>query len=417
MRRRLVTLVVVVVLVGGLLAPTAAAGAVGGADTPTFGQEEPDAPDDDAGDETTDSTPEETDAPATAETVRITPHDFGEEFLSAETVESDKEFNTTGPFALFTTSDPVDAARIEQSAASATVLDGDQAVLVEYDAEAAGADEQTFFALELFFEDGSDTTADVYASETDVSVEAAELSEFSGLIDQMKTDAEAEGYESDVGGVESYYEWQNDRVEVLENYLVEHAAGLFSLAIIAAMNPLAWVLGLGTIAVLAYRRESALGWMLDRIENDAGETARKERELVSRFENQIISADEEPLTELDAVGPQQAAHWKDTYSVTSVRQLAELARRGRRVRADGGELADSHSGVSEINPDEIDDSWLEAIYRTNRLSGPREALSHVRAALIRMDSKYGMGHKYRDSRAEVEALLAETTPEDYAGGS
>jgi len=42
-------------------------------------------------------------------------------------------------------------------------------------------------------------------------------------------------------------------------------------------NPLAWVLALMALALAAFKREQQHGWMLDRIENDAGETARKDK--------------------------------------------------------------------------------------------------------------------------------------------
>lgn len=262
------------------------------------------------------------DAPTAAETVRLTPVALEEEYLAVEVVDAEAEYETRGPFALFVASEALDSVRIAQSAADATVLEGERTILVEYDEEAAPEEDDVYFELELYFLDGSDTAVDLYASETDVSVEAAKLTEYAGLIDQMEQDAQAEGYESDPDGVEAYYDWQRERVELLENYLVEYAMGLVGLAFAAARNPLAWLLGLTTIAVLAYRRESSLGWILDRIENDAGEAHRKERELVTRFEQNILTADEEPLTALEAIGPQQAAYWKDTFGVTSVRQLA-----------------------------------------------------------------------------------------------
>jgi len=43
-------------------------------------------------------------------------------------------------------------------------------------------------------------------------------------------------------------------------------------------NPLAWVLALMALALAAFKREQQHGWMLDRIENDAGETARKDKQ-------------------------------------------------------------------------------------------------------------------------------------------
>jgi len=53
--------------------------------------------------------------PTAAGQVRITPEKFGEPFLAVTVRESDSVFETTGPFALFTLSREVEAARISHS--------------------------------------------------------------------------------------------------------------------------------------------------------------------------------------------------------------------------------------------------------------------------------------------------------------
>jgi len=57
--------------------------------------------------------------PGAAAGLRVTPIDFGEEWMGTETTDSDAEYATTGPFALFSLSAPAENARIAQSAAGA----------------------------------------------------------------------------------------------------------------------------------------------------------------------------------------------------------------------------------------------------------------------------------------------------------
>jgi len=92
-------------------------------------------------------------------------------------------------------------------------------------------------------------------------------------------------------------------------------------------NPLAWVLALMALALAAFKREQQHGWMLDRIENDAGETARKDKQLRSAFREHVQASNEEYIGQMD-VNDQQAQYWRDSFDVYSVRQLAELAKRG-----------------------------------------------------------------------------------------
>jgi len=60
--------------------------------------------------------------PGAAAGLRVTPIDFGEEWMGTETTDSDAEYATTGPFALFSLSAPAENARIAQSAAGAQLL-------------------------------------------------------------------------------------------------------------------------------------------------------------------------------------------------------------------------------------------------------------------------------------------------------
>ena len=366
---------------------------------------------------------EHPDSPDAADIYRLSPIDFGEDYLDVETLEADQEFETSGPFTQFSSSETVDSVRIDQSGANAEVLEGGQVIVVDYDADAAH-DNESYYELEVFFADGSATSIDLFASDTDVSVEAAELAEYKPLIDNMQEAAESEGFEATPEGLESFFEWQQERVELFENYLVEHAAALFGLAIAASVNPLFWFVLLVTITLAALHREYYHGWMLERLQNDPGEATRIEREIATEYEENIQAADAEPLTKLDAIDPQQAAYWKDTFGVTSVRQLAELARRGQiDPLTDGGQRGFSqvHNGLTDLRglePEQLgsEESWLEPILRTNRLSHPREPIAHMKHAMMRMESKWGMGHHYRETRSIAESLLEKTSPQSVMEG-
>jgi len=148
-------------------------------------------------------------------------------------------------------------------------------------------------------------------------------------------------------------------------------------------NPLAWVLALMALALAAFKREQQHGWMLDRIENDAGETARKDKQLRSAFREHVQASNEEYIGQMDEVNDQQAQYWRDSFDV-----LGAPTRRTRKARAtqhpddaatDGGETAPA---IAAIDADEIRDSWLAKAWSTNRLADPQEALTCIRAACV-----------------------------------
>jgi len=420
MNTRALTLALILVLVGSLALPVATMGVTAtetGADyssthtegpvTALEGTNDPD--NDTAANESDpiDGDANESDDPGTADRVRVSPIELGDEdWLETTTEDSDEAFNTSGPFAVFALSEPAENVRIPQSDADASLVEGDQVIVVEYDADAAGAS-SSFFALEVFYPDGSEGQIDLFATDTEVSAAAAELEAYSGLIDDMADSAETEGYETDADGLEDYYDWRVERAELVDSFLVERAAQLLVLALMAAENPLVWIILLGGIAVAAFRREQSHGWILDRIENDSGETARQQEQLEAEYRRDKQTANEEYIADLPEINDQQAIYWQDSFDIYSTLQLAELALRGPRdlepdARPDGGTL---ESAVADLDAETIYDSWLAEAFTTNRLSGPQEALSCLKAALIRMEATYSMGHRYAEARNDVEQLI------------
>jgi len=344
----------------------------------------------------------------TADRLRVSPITFGEDWIETRTTEADAEYNTSGPFAVFALSEPAQNVRIAQSGAEARLLEGDQTVRIDYQDDAAESG-STHFQLELFFQDGSSTTIDLTATQTSVSVASTEYAAYSGLIEDMKEDAEARGYGTSPDAMIEYHGFLMDRAELVESFVVERAKQLFSTFILIIQNPLAWVVGLLSIFLVAYRHESEHSQMLNIIENAASATARKQQQLEAFYQRDIETANEEPISELPEINEQQEVYWQNAFDVYSVQQLCNLARDGPhtdgdKVVADGGEQS---TAIADIDAENIHDSWLAEAFSTNRLTGPQETLSGMLAALRRSEAKYGLGHIYGETRGDVEDLLKE----------
>lgn len=342
-----------------------------------------------------------------AETARVSPVRFSEEWLSVEVVESDSRFNTSGPFVMFTITEPVDAVRISQQGAEAELLHGGQTVRVAY-AEDAAPDPQnpSLYTLELYYADGSSEEIELYARETSVSVEAAHLQTYRQLIYDMRGDAKEAGYEKSPEGVSEYYENTKDRADLLDSLFVEQAAAFIAGLWMLAMNPVAIGATLLLVAVLSAWRMHRRGYTLDVIANDSGKAQRLRERLRIAYKQNQQTADEERLKELPKIGSMSEVYWRDAQGVSTVYQLAELARNGKMELRDG-ELVQVHAGVSELQAGSLEQTWLESVagHGRHRVGSYDIALSHMKTALERMMSTYGMGHIYRDTYQEVTELI------------
>ena len=206
--------------------------------------------------ETPTATPTETEENATAspdaaQTVRILPVQLEADFASITTAEQGEIYNTTGPFAFFSISEPVDQVAVQQQGGKATVLEGGRQVRVQYASDAAPVGKQSLFTLQLWFEDGSTTEVDLYASETSVSVGAAEMKKYRPLIMEMLMDAEQNGYERSPEGVEQHYANVQETAQLLDSLFTEQAKRLLGSIIGIFRNPLGIALTLITLALLA----------------------------------------------------------------------------------------------------------------------------------------------------------------------
>lgn len=352
------------------------------------------------------ATQNESTAPTQAETVRINPIRFDESFLSTEVREADKAFNTTGPFALFGTTERVESVRISQAPASARVLEGGHQVRVIYEDDAAPRGESSLYKLELFFEDGSSKTVDLYASDTSVSVAAAELEDYRPVLNDLEDIAEEWGYETDPESLQNFLEFINDRASLVDGWLTQKAAQLLMALSGLARNWLAWVFGLFGLALVGRWLTRKYGGILEVLENDPGKAKRKRDQLEVAYREHKQSADEEPLKDVDEIGSNHV-YWTTAFGVRSPAQLANLAVRGLHRRTKDGELEQVHGGVEELEPENIRRSWLEPVLRENRIPVPRQALAEMKAACEYMETNYSMGHVYRDARDELESLINE----------
>ncbi|MFC4553553.1 hypothetical protein ACFO3H_24900 [Halorussus sp. GCM10023401] len=345
--------------------------------------------------------------PTTAGSVRISPVQYDEKHLGVTVADADAVFNTTGPHALFSVSERVKAARISQQPASATVLAGGRQVLVEYEDDAAPSGEQSLYQLELYFEDGSQKTVSLYAKKTGVSVAASDLESYAPVIEELQDRAEEHGYETNPDALLDYISWVNERADLVEGWLSQKAAQLAALMLALAMNWLFWLLFLAGVALLAQYIRKKFGGLLDVLENDSGKSYRKRKDLAIQYEEQKQSAAEESLREVKAVGSDDV-YWEDAFGARSPKDLADLAARGVHRRTTDG-LAQEHAGVSDLDVDSIGtpDCWLNGVLRQNRISSPRHALSELKAACEHMETKWSMGHVYREARDECAQLIRE----------
>jgi len=359
---------------------------------------------------TTPSGPNEPTNPTAAGQVRITPEKFDEPFLAVTVRESDSVFETTGPFALFTLSREVEAARISQQPAEAQVLAGGTQVKVTYVDDAAPPGETSLYTLELFFTDGSTKEVELYARQTGVSVGASELQEYAPVLEELREVAEQHGYGTSPDELEAYLSWVNERADLIDGFLTKSAAQLMGLAIAASMNWLFWLLLLGLIALVAKWIQKRWGGLLEALQNDVGRAERKRRELELAYEEQKQTADEVPLEEVPAVGS-NAVYWRDGHGVRSAGQLARMAAFGAHRQTEDG-LEPVHAGVDDLETDSLEDSWLEPVLRGNRIPTAKQALGEIKATLEHMETKHNLGHLYRDARDDVAQLIQEIEEED-----
>ncbi|WP_324662417.1 hypothetical protein [Haloarcula sediminis] len=348
--------------------------------------------------------------PTTASQVRITPVTFEQDFLDVTVNASDSSYQTSGPFAVFSLSERVEAARITQSPAQAEVLAGGRQVRVNYDEDAAPTGGESLYTLELFFADGSSRTIDLYAQKTGVSVAASDLEEYQPVINELIDLAEEHDYGSSPEELESYLEWVNDRADLIEGFLTQKALQLLATAYSAVTNWLFWIIALVGIGLIAKWIQRRYGGFLEALQNDVGRAERQRRELRLDYEESKQTADEVPLEDVPAVGA-NAIYWRDGHGVRSAGQLARLAAHGAHRQTEDG-LEKVHDGAADLDVDNLGDSWLEPVTREDRIPTAKQALGEIKATLEFMETEHNLGHLYRDARDDIARLIEQLNEDE-----
>lgn len=356
--------------------------------------------------------------PSLGKRVRVTPVQNSEDYLSIKTRSSDEAFNTKGPFATFSLSEPVTAARISQPKAQAEVLGDGSVIRVAYADDAAG-NKSSLYTVELFFKDGSSHTIDLYASETDVSVEAAKYSAYTGFIDYTLKQAEDAGYERSPSGAEKYLKNQEKRAKLFDSLFSEQIMMFLSLLLAAAQNFVSWIVAIAIIAGLAIFLERKHGWIL-RLQQMAESRAELMREAVRQdYEERRNSAAKHPLEDVSEIGINASRYWSEL-GVETIDDMVEVAckgvvkvdERGNIEYDDEGNVVFAHHGVedlADVDPLTTEQlrsqTWLGPLILEGRLAATT-ALSNIEAALLVAEKDYNRGNEVRDARRTVAELNA-----------
>lgn len=352
-----------------------------------------------------------------AELVRVTPANPNENYLSIETQSTDAVYNTSGPHATFSLSERVDAARIEQPKANAQVLGGGSVIRVEYEDDAGVGGNASLYSVELFFKDGSTRTLDLYATQTDVSVDGAQYAAYSDYIEYTLRQAESNGFAQTPEGAQNYLEAQEERAKLFDSLFTEQVIMFLAIVMQAARNFITWVIAIGFIAGLAIYFERKHGWIL-RLQQMAESRAELMREAVRQdYEERRNTAAKHPLEDVKEIGPNAARYWREL-GVETVDDMIEVACKGIVALTEDGriqyneddEVVYAHHGVDDLK--DVDpltmehlrsQTWLGPLILEGRLA-PTTAMSNIEAALMVAEKEYNRGNEVRDARRTVSEL-------------
>jgi len=369
---------------------------------------------------TTQNETNQTGGPTLASQLRVTPAVPDADYVSVTVVESDERFNTTGSFATFTLSEPVDAVRVEQPNADARLLGDGSVVRVEYASDAAPGDQASLYTVELFFEDGSTTSFDLLATQTDITASPAINPAYGEHIEYLESQAQAMGYDADPDGVRAYVENREERAEFFEGLWTDQIETFVNLRIAQAFSPLDWVAAIVTLMLLAYWLNRRHGWIL-RMHQLAVNKSEIVREAVrQRAERERNAAAKHPLSEIDEIGHNAHRFWSKM-GVETVENMIQVACKGIvATNEQGGPKTDedgniilAHQGVDDlaaVDPlterELRENTWLKPVILEGRLRAST-ALSHIEQALLVAEKDYNRGAEVRETRMQVQELLRE----------
>lgn len=358
--------------------------------------------------------------PTTASQVRVTPDIPDADYVSIETSESDEVFNTSGTFATFSLTQPVESVRVAQPGADASILGGGSVVRVEYASDAAPRDQQSLYTLELFFDDGSKKEVKLYASNTAVSAKTEIDPAYLAFIEYVSENAEDEGYETSPDGLEDYVAHKEDRAQLLEGLWSKQIETFIGLRIAQLFSPLDWVAGLVAIALVAVFASRKHGWVL-RAQQVATSKAELVREAVRQdYEKSRNAAAKHSLEDVDGIGRNDARFWRNV-GIETVDDMIQVSCKGIVAVDESGHIEQDekgrdvyeHHGVLDLQKADPmtekalrEKTWLKPVIVEGRLRATT-ALSNIERALLTAEREYARGNEVRETRMKVEEMVAE----------
>ncbi|WP_276257219.1 hypothetical protein [Halomontanus rarus] len=362
----------------------------------------------------------EPDGPTDASQVRLTPDIPDADYVGIETRESDETYNTSGTFATFTLSRPVESVRVNEPGASASMVGDGSVVRIEYESDAAPRDMSSLFTLELFFADDSTKTVDLYATNTDVSANTRIDPAYEDFIEYVQGQAESADYATDPDGLQSYVEYKEERATLLEGLWSEQIQTFIALRMAQAFSPLDWVALIGVVALLSLFASRKHGWVL-RAQQIATSKAELVREAVRQdYEQQRNAAAKHALEDIEGIGRNDSRYWRNV-GIETVDDMIQIACKGIVAVDDDGHIEQDDDGNDVFAHHGIDDlrkvdpitekalrekTWLKPLIIEGRLRATT-ALSNIERALLTAEREYSRGNEVREARMQVQEMIAE----------
>jgi hypothetical protein len=371
--------------------------------------------------ETENSTEDDPTPVSDASQVRITPDVPGEDYVSVRVAEPDEVFNTSGGFATFSLSRPVESARITQDKASVAVVGDGSVIRVSYADDAAPRNSTSLYTLELYFTDGSKKTVDLYATDTAVSASTAIDPKWQGVIDYLTTEAKDAGYGTTPSDVQGWIEDTQKRAQIFENFWSRYIEEYVTLKIAQVLNPIQWVELIGLIALISVFWSRKYGWILT-LQQLSMPISKLQREAARQdYEKSRKAAAQHKISDIAEIGTNAARYWRSEMGVETVDDMVEIAAKGivakdengDVLKDENGDIVYAHHGIEDLmQADPVthrtlrDQTWLRPLLVDPRLNAST-ALANIERALRVAEKDYKRGNEVRKTRMQVEELIEE----------
>jgi hypothetical protein len=344
--------------------------------------------------------------PGIADGARLIPVKQNVDFLYVNEHKRGEVYNTSGPFAEFEVDESVDRAYIlEQSGARADVFASGHMVRVDYEPDAAPVGSSSLYTLRLRFNDGSELTIHLYASQTSVDVAERQMREYRPFILEYADEAEAAGYGREPDDLMSLKEERDRKLQYVDALFIDAAFNFVTGIARLATNPISYIVLTLVIAIATLYSLRRFGWMYDKLGKGAGEAGRLHQILWNKAMQEQQTAKEEPISRVRHISTTDQTIFEDAFGVDTVLDVAELAREGIRVKRDGEVM--TIGGVENIDPSDIHASWLAELCRDTRYKNPKTPLTVMKRCLGRMCNTYSQTNHYKETLEETRQLLDE----------